>query len=94
MECLDCEKELIQIPKKRKKEFCNSTCRSNYWQKADRAKKNEGVIKPKNVKKVKVDKKSKTIPPKPESKWIVKERPKPPAHLSGLALRIWKDNNK
>lgn len=36
--CLNCEKELEQIPKKRQKQFCNSTCRSNYWQKSKRIK--------------------------------------------------------
>lgn len=39
MKCLDCETELTQIPKKRQKQFCNSTCRSNYWQKKQRKKK-------------------------------------------------------
>ncbi len=36
MECLNCKKELEQIPQKRPKKFCNSTCRSNYWQKEKR----------------------------------------------------------
>lgn len=34
--CLNCGKDLKQIPQKRKKQFCNSTCRSNYWQKEKR----------------------------------------------------------
>ncbi len=37
--CLNCGKDLIQSPKKRKKIFCDSTCRSNYWQKSDRLEK-------------------------------------------------------
>lgn len=33
MECLECSAELIQIIGKRTKKFCDSSCRSNYWQK-------------------------------------------------------------
>lgn len=36
MKCLCCGKEVPQTPKKRVKQFCNSTCRSNYWQKEKR----------------------------------------------------------
>lgn len=39
MNCLNCDKELVQMPGKRAKQFCNSTCRSNYWQKEKRASK-------------------------------------------------------
>lgn len=38
MKCLNCGADLVQIPKKRKKEFCDSTCRSNNWQKEKRKK--------------------------------------------------------
>jgi hypothetical protein len=38
-ECLNCGKDLHNLPKKRKKVFCNNTCRSNYWQKSDRLEK-------------------------------------------------------
>jgi hypothetical protein len=31
--CLNCGKELKQEKGKREKKFCNSTCRSAYWQK-------------------------------------------------------------
>lgn len=34
--CLNCGRVIPQTPKKRKKMFCDSTCRSNYWQKATR----------------------------------------------------------
>lgn len=34
MNCLQCGKELINTPGRRPKQFCNSTCRSNYWNKA------------------------------------------------------------
>lgn len=37
-ECLNCGKIIQQTPGKRKRQFCNSTCRSNYWQKASRVK--------------------------------------------------------
>lgn len=36
MQCLECGKDLIQITGKRAKQFCNVTCRSNYWQKKKR----------------------------------------------------------
>lgn len=36
MGCLECGKKLIQTPGKRAKQFCNTTCRSNYWQKKKR----------------------------------------------------------
>ena len=38
-ECLNCGEDLVNLPKKRKKIFCNNTCRSNYWQKSDRLEK-------------------------------------------------------
>ena len=41
MGCLNCKKELEQLVGKRQKQFCNSTCRSNYWQKAKRKKSKE-----------------------------------------------------
>lgn len=36
MGCLECGKELVQLSGKRAKQFCNVTCRSNYWQKKKR----------------------------------------------------------
>jgi UTP-glucose-1-phosphate uridylyltransferase len=43
MKCLNCSKNLEQTVGKRERRFCNSTCRSNYWQKQQVIKK--GVIK-------------------------------------------------
>lgn len=34
--CKECGEKVTQTTGKRKKEFCNSTCRSNFWQKAER----------------------------------------------------------
>lgn len=42
MGCKHCKKDLEHLPGKRKKEFCNYTCRSNFWQK-ERRKKNNAV---------------------------------------------------
>lgn len=39
MDCLECKKYLVQTPGKRARQFCNSTCRSNFWQKQERKKK-------------------------------------------------------
>lgn len=41
MGCKHCKKDLEHLPGKRKKEFCNDTCRSNFWQKERRRKINE-----------------------------------------------------
>jgi endogenous inhibitor of DNA gyrase (YacG/DUF329 family) len=38
MNCPNCQKEVIQVVGKRSKVFCNSTCRSNFWQKGERKK--------------------------------------------------------
>ena len=40
MGCKHCKKDLEHLPGKRKKEFCNDTCRSNFWQKERRKKNN------------------------------------------------------
>ncbi len=34
--CLDCGENLVQLEGKRQKQFCGSSCRSNYWQKKKR----------------------------------------------------------
>lgn len=39
--CLNCKKPLKQLPGKRKKKYCNSTCRSNHWQKLNPKKKKD-----------------------------------------------------
>ncbi len=36
MKCPNCGKEIEQTEGKRTKQFCNSTCRSNVWQKQKR----------------------------------------------------------
>ena len=42
MKCPNCENEIIQTKGKRKKLFCNSTCRSNVWAKSKR----KQIVKP------------------------------------------------
>ncbi len=44
MKCPNCEKELVNLVGKRQKQFCNSTCRSNYWQKKKREEKFEKKV--------------------------------------------------
>ena len=34
--CLNCKKKLKNLPGKRKKAFCNSTCRSGFWHRNNR----------------------------------------------------------
>jgi len=41
MKCLNCKSPLKNLPGKRAKKFCNSTCRSHHWQKQARIKKEE-----------------------------------------------------
>lgn len=48
IQCKECGEVLAQTPGKRGREFCDSTCRSNYWQKAKR-KLNNPVQKKKPV---------------------------------------------
>lgn len=43
MNCKNCGEKLEMTPGRRQKEFCNSTCRSNFWQKEKR-KGEKGVI--------------------------------------------------
>lgn len=47
IQCKECGKVLEQIKGKRKREFCGSTCRSNFWQKLKRkiAANNEPEVK-------------------------------------------------
>lgn len=37
MKCLHCGGVMINTPGKRPKKFCSTTCRSNFWQKRQRA---------------------------------------------------------
>lgn len=36
-QCKECGVGIVQLPKKRKKEFCSPSCRTNHWQKAKRS---------------------------------------------------------
>lgn len=50
MQCPNCGKEIIQTDGKRKKQFCNSTCRSNVWHKERRKNKKPTPKKPETTK--------------------------------------------
>ena len=80
--CLNCNKPLAQTPGKRPRKFCNSTCRSNYWQKQSRIK----VSKPKepiqNVVQAAVGSENEFMGhPIPDG-------------LSGVPLMVWKNDIK
>ena len=46
IKCLECGKKVVQTPGKRKKEYCDSTCRTKYWKKSkDLALKQAGKVK-------------------------------------------------
>lgn len=49
MNCTECNKEIPQTVGKRAKIFCNSTCRSNHWQKEKRKQNSAGVKEEKPV---------------------------------------------
>lgn len=99
-ECLNCGQNLIDLPGKRKKVFCNSSCRSNYWQKSDRLEKEgksieeivsilSSMIKAKKSKPKKVQDLSKPnteIKPveQPKSNYVIDTGNKNPTTLSEL----------
>lgn len=94
MGCKHCKKDLVHLPGKRKKEFCNDTCRSNFWQK-ERRRKNNAV----KLAKEKKEPEPVVLPENEEPEDEVKEQPKPqnsPAKVSGyLAQRQqMKNGNK
>jgi hypothetical protein len=67
MKCLECKKDLEQTQGKRAKQFCNSTCRSNYWQKENRKLKSEPKVNIKDLTKNTHEASNKPQPaPKPE----------------------------
>lgn len=105
--CLNCDKEVIQPRKGKKKLFCNDSCRSNFWQKNRRkiSKLNleqpsvpdtpiKVTLKGPEQPKTTFDGVFKNVKQLQEHKWLVKERPQPPGDLSGTSLQFWKDNHK
>jgi hypothetical protein len=60
--CLNCKEPIEQIKGKRKKTFCDSTCRSNYWQKQNR-KQNKAILAPISVRDVENHQPDKKTPP-------------------------------
>lgn len=51
-ECLNCGSEILREPHKKEKVFCNSSCRSNYWQKTKKLEK-EGLSVDEILKRIK-----------------------------------------
>jgi TPP-dependent pyruvate/acetoin dehydrogenase alpha subunit len=88
MKCLNCGKEIKQLPKKREKIYCNSTCRSNYWQKSERLRK-QGVASENIINKIQqswktnvaVEEKIKIETIEIKSAKIIKEQGKPTAKI-------------
>jgi hypothetical protein len=80
--CPNCGKELQQTPGKRAKEYCNSTCRSNYWQKQNRG------LAPgcSNIPATPFQ----GCEPLPAIETV---EIKPPPGLKGIDLAIWKSEN-
>lgn len=91
-QCLNCGAHLELTPGKRDKDFCDTTCRSNYWQKSNRLRKS-GLTDKEIAEKVKSTWKCFDMEKLPEivgdepsvlenlknGKWIKKENlPKPP----------------
>lgn len=88
LNCKNCDRPLKQTPSKRRKEFCDTTCRSNYWQKERRknaaqvAKSSSAPKKSKKVAKKTVKKKLHS----PKTKPIQLESPKAAASNSDQNL--------
>lgn len=103
MKCLNCNSELIQQKGKREKVFCNSTCRSNYWQKAKRLEK-EGVPPEEISKQIKTSNKKeakqanapirKVFEKTSEETRPVKSKNQMPAGLDKIAQLRWLRENK
>ena len=47
MKCLQCKKEIDQPSGKRAKQFCNNSCRSNYWYARNKKGKSKPKVNPK-----------------------------------------------
>lgn len=66
--CLNCGDKILQTSGKREKLFCDSTCRSNYWQKTkrleDAGKSAEEIVKIISGKKEKSETKKPILPTK------------------------------
>jgi hypothetical protein len=93
MGCLNCGAELVQLDGKRKKIYCNSTCRSRHFQR----KKHLGEMPTTFAKKVKMTKKE--VAPKPykydpNKVTIVTIKESCPSSLTGLDRTIWIANER
>jgi hypothetical protein len=78
MACKNCGEAIVQTPGKRAKEFCDSTCRSNYWQIKNRLNKSGfSPPKPQPNKSVEKVKTAPKVMPKKEPTKTDKPEPKP-----------------
>lgn len=96
--CLKCGKKLVQLPGKRAKSYCNSTCRSGNWHISHRAAEKVKEEKPKKKKaagtkvisvtkkKIVSDGASFIDPNKPTLKQI---KDSCPASLKGIDRSLW-----
>ncbi len=79
--CDECGNEILQISGKRAKKFCDSTCRSNFWQKKQRImKKVAENNKPENKKRILEERNTVSVKnfnqPEPPSNFSIDTRPK------------------
>src|SRR4051812_36996194 len=87
MACLNCGNELTTVAHKREKVFCNSTCRSNYWQKVKRLE-GAGFSTDEIIKKM-------TVVKKKDKKIENKSKVKPSANNQSLSGKheLWKEGD-
>lgn len=108
MKCLNCDADLMQGKGKREKIFCDSTCRSNYWQKSKRLE-NEGLSVEEIIAKIKKSKKSEVkisdlnretqkvkdvTEEKPKTNYTVNTKKQMPPKLDKIAQLRWLRENQ
>jgi hypothetical protein len=92
--CLKCNKPLVMLENKREKKFCNSTCRSSYWQKEKvkmkATKKTPKVVKTEPIK----DKPKPNACVNPAFKTLEELKAACPKELNGVDKGAWISENR
>jgi hypothetical protein len=96
VQCKECGELLTQTPGKRLREYCNSTCRSNYWQKLKRKNNTKAAPMPvdyvevKEIKAISIDGTVNPIIPKN----LAELKAMCPPELTGLDRSEWISDNR
>lgn len=98
MKCLMCSKEIENIPGKREKQFCGSSCRSKYWYSQNVKNKSKGPV----VKDLTQPTHSVSPEKQPKANFTINTAPKNldelkalcPPELTGLERSAWISKNR